>query len=188
MPRGTKCSRAVGRQHFIHSANTARRPVLLHAYSCLSLRVQPKCHFLGETFDLWDWLGPHSTRSWSIFYFLFHRTLCPYNTLNVSFRTLTTISVPKTALPVFFLTTVSQDLAHKKCSINTWISLPYLKWITNKDLLYSTRNSAQGYAAAWMGGELGREWIHVHKRIHMTEFLCCPPDTIITLLTGFTPI
>ena len=28
-----------------------------------------------------------------------------------------------------------------------------LKWITNKDLLYSTGNSAQCYVAAWMGGE-----------------------------------
>ena len=27
---------------------------------------------------------------------------------------------------------------------------PYLKWITNKDLLYSTRNSVQCYVAAWM--------------------------------------
>ena len=36
-------------------------------------------------------------------------------------------------------------------------TLLYLKWITNKDLLYSTWNSTQCYAAAWMGGELGRE-------------------------------
>ena len=34
------------------------------------------------------------------------------------------------------------------------------KMITNKVLLYSTWNSAQCYAAAWMGGEFGREWIH----------------------------
>ena len=39
---------------------------------------------------------------------------------------------------------------------------PYLKWITNKDLLYSTGNSAQCYVAAWMGGEFGVEWIHVY--------------------------
>ena len=37
-----------------------------------------------------------------------------------------------------------------------------LKWITNKDLLYSTGNSAQCYVAAWMAGEFGREWIHVY--------------------------
>ena len=30
-------------------------------------------------------------------------------------------------------------------------TLLYLKWIANKDLLYSTRNSAQCYVAVWMG-------------------------------------
>ena len=33
----------------------------------------------------------------------------------------------------------------------------YLKWITNKDLLYSTWNSAQYYEAAWMGGRFSGE-------------------------------
>ena len=41
-------------------------------------------------------------------------------------------------------------------------TLLYLKWITNKDLLYSARNSTQCYVAAWMGGEFGGEWIHVY--------------------------
>ena len=41
-------------------------------------------------------------------------------------------------------------------------TLLYLKWITNKDLLYSTQNCAQCYVAAWMGGEFGGEWIHVY--------------------------
>lgn len=36
-------------------------------------------------------------------------------------------------------------------------TLLYLKWITNKDLLYSTGNSAQCYVAACMAGEFGRE-------------------------------
>ena len=36
-------------------------------------------------------------------------------------------------------------------------TLLYLKWITNKALLYSTRNSAQRYVAAWMGEEFGGE-------------------------------
>ena len=36
-------------------------------------------------------------------------------------------------------------------------TLLYLKRITNKDLLYSTGNSAQCYVAAWMGGESGGE-------------------------------
>ena len=38
-------------------------------------------------------------------------------------------------------------------------TLLYLKWIINKDLLYSTRNSAQCDMAAWMGGEFGGEWM-----------------------------
>ena len=36
-------------------------------------------------------------------------------------------------------------------------TLPYLKWIINKDLLYSTWNSAQCYVTAWMGEEFGGE-------------------------------
>ena len=34
--------------------------------------------------------------------------------------------------------------------------LLYLKWITSKDLVYSTGYSVQ-YVAAWMGGELGEK-------------------------------
>ena len=41
-------------------------------------------------------------------------------------------------------------------------TLRYLKWITNKDLLCITGNSAQCYVAAWMGGEFGGEWMHVY--------------------------
>ena len=41
-------------------------------------------------------------------------------------------------------------------------TLLYLKRITNKDLLYSTENSAQCYVAAWMGQDSGGEWIHVY--------------------------
>ena len=40
-----------------------------------------------------------------------------------------------------------------------------LKWVTNKDLLYSTGKSVQCYVAAWMGGELGGEWIHVYVNL-----------------------
>ena len=32
-------------------------------------------------------------------------------------------------------------------------TLLYLKWITDKDLLYTTRNSVQCYMAAWTGRE-----------------------------------
>ena len=41
-------------------------------------------------------------------------------------------------------------------------TLPYLKWITNKDLLYNTENSAQCPVAAWMGGTFRGEWIHAY--------------------------
>ena len=44
-------------------------------------------------------------------------------------------------------------------------TLLHLKRITNKGLLYSTGNSAQCYAAAWMGGESRGEWTHVYKRL-----------------------
>ena len=38
-------------------------------------------------------------------------------------------------------------------------TLLYLKWITSKNLLYSTWNSAQCYVPAWLGGGFGGEWI-----------------------------
>ena len=40
-------------------------------------------------------------------------------------------------------------------------TLLYLKWVTIKVLLYSTRNTAQCHVSAWMGGDFGEEWIHV---------------------------
>ena len=42
-------------------------------------------------------------------------------------------------------------------------TLVYLKWITNKVVLYSTGNSAQCYVEAWMGGELGGEWMYIYE-------------------------
>ena len=41
-------------------------------------------------------------------------------------------------------------------------TLLYLKWITNKDLLWSTGNSAQCYVLVWVGGEFGGEWTHAY--------------------------
>ena len=38
-------------------------------------------------------------------------------------------------------------------------TLLYLKWITNKVLLRSIGNSAQGSVAAWRGGGFREEWI-----------------------------
>ena len=40
-------------------------------------------------------------------------------------------------------------------------TLIYLKWISSKIFLYSTGNSYY-YMAAWVGGEFGRERIHVY--------------------------
>ena len=37
--------------------------------------------------------------------------------------------------------------------------------MSNKDVLYSTWNSAQCYTAAWMGGATGGEWIHVYASV-----------------------
>ena len=54
-------------------------------------------------------------------------------------------------------------------------TLLYLKWITNKFLLYNTGTSAQCYVAAWMGGELVGEWVHVY---FMAEFHCSPETMI----------
>ena len=45
-------------------------------------------------------------------------------------------------------------------------TLLHLKWITNKDLLYSPWNSAQCYVPAWMGGEFGGDWIHMYVWLH----------------------
>ena len=41
-------------------------------------------------------------------------------------------------------------------------TLLYLKWITNKDLLYSTWNSVQCCVVIWMVHKFGGEWIHVY--------------------------
>ena len=61
-------------------------------------------------------------------------------------------------------------------------TLLYLKQVTNKDLLYSTGNSAQYYVAAWIGGEFrGR----MDTGIWMTESLCCPHETITTLTSTY---
>ena len=63
-------------------------------------------------------------------------------------------------------------------------TLLYFKWITNKDLRYSTWNSAQCYVAAWMRGEFGGEWI----RECVAESLQHSPETITTLLISYIPM
>ena len=61
-----------------------------------------------------------------------------------------------------------------------------LKQITNKDLLYSTRNSAQCYVAAWMGVAFGGEWIHVY--VWLSPFAIHLKLSQHCLLISYTPI
>ena len=44
-------------------------------------------------------------------------------------------------------------------NVYTWL---YFIWVTNKDLLYNTENSAQCYVAAWMRGVFRGKWIRVY--------------------------
>ena len=41
-------------------------------------------------------------------------------------------------------------------------TLIYVRWITNKDLLYNTGNSTQYSLMAYLGKEFKREWIYVY--------------------------
>ena len=63
-------------------------------------------------------------------------------------------------------------------------TLLYLKWITNKDLLQSTVNSAQCYVEpGWEGA-----WERMDICIHVAESFCPAPETYIILLIGYTLI
>ena len=57
----------------------------------------------------------------------------------------------------------------------------YFKWTNNKDLLYSTCNSAQCCVADWMEGAFRGEWMYV------AESLCSLPETVTALLIGLYP-
>ena len=57
-------------------------------------------------------------------------------------------------------------------------TLLHLKWITNKDLLCRTENSAQRYVTGRMGEEFGGEWIHGYVwlspfAVHPKLSQCC---------------
>ena len=65
-------------------------------------------------------------------------------------------------------------------------ALLYLKWITNKDLQYSTENSAQCYVAAWMRGECGGECIYIY--IWLSLFAVHLKLSHLKLFIGYTPI
>ena len=50
-------------------------------------------------------------------------------------------------------------------------ALLYFKWITNKVLLYSTRNSAQWHVTIWMGREFRGGWMHTHTHTHTHTYI-----------------
>ena len=60
----------------------------------------------------------------------------------------------------------------------------YLKWITNKDLLYSTDNCSM------LCGSLdgSRVWGRMDTCICLAESLCCPPEAVTMLLINSAPI
>ena len=63
-------------------------------------------------------------------------------------------------------------------------TLLYLKWITNKDLLYSTSILLNVMCQLGWEGNLGIMDIG----ICMAGSLCCSPETFTPLLPGYTPI
>ena len=59
-----------------------------------------------------------------------------------------------------------------------------MKWIINKDLLYSTKNSTQYSVTTYMGKESEKEWIYMY----ITEPLCCTHENNMTLKINYIPI
>ena len=59
-------------------------------------------------------------------------------------------------------------------------TLVYSKWITNKDLLYSIRNSGNLDGKGF--------WRRMETHVCMAESLHHSPETIKTLLNSYTPI
>ena len=65
-------------------------------------------------------------------------------------------------------------------------TLLYLKWITNKDLLYSTWNSAQYHVQSGWEGGLGGEWTHVY--VWLSPFAVHLKLSQYCLLICYTPV
>ena len=65
---------------------------------------------------------------------------------------------------------------NQEAEINTY-TLPYIKQISNNDLLYSTVKSTQYSVITYMGRESEKEWIS----IFMTDSICYTPKTNTTL-------
>ena len=65
----------------------------------------------------------------------------------------------------------------------------YLKWVTNKVLLRSTGTLLSVLWQPRWKGSLGKKgYMCVYIHICVAESLCCSPETITTLLIGYTPI
>ena len=60
-------------------------------------------------------------------------------------------------------------------------TLLYLKWVTNKDLLYRIGRTL--LSAKWQLDGRG-VWVRMDTWIYMAESLCCPSQTITTVLIG----
>ena len=62
-------------------------------------------------------------------------------------------------------------------------TLLYLKWVTNKYLLYSTWNPVQCCVSACMGREFGgRMDTYIYIYIYISKSLHCSPETIVNQL------
>ena len=59
--------------------------------------------------------------------------------------------------------------------------LPYIKYITNKDLLYSTGNYTEYFVTTYKVKESDKEDIYLSIYLYISESLCCTPETNTTL-------
>ena len=66
-------------------------------------------------------------------------------------------------------------------------TLLYLKWKANKDLVCSRGNSAQCYMGAWVAGR-GDTCMCMCVAVCICMSFHCWPETITTVLIGYTPI
>ena len=80
----------------------------------------------------------------------------------------------------------SLPVPHHPPEFDVMYTLLNFKWMTNKDLLCGTWDSAQCYLAAWMGGEFRGEWLHVYG--YLSPFAVHLKLSQLCLLIGYTPI
>ena len=62
-------------------------------------------------------------------------------------------------------------------------TLPYIKQVNNKDLLYSAGSYTQYLVITYNGKKSEKAYIHTHiyMCVCVSESLCCPPETNTTL-------